>query len=112
MIRNSAMIITTNKGRRGFITFSIVVLAIPTPTNNTEPTGGVHKPIQRFKIIIIPKCTGSNPSFITTGKNMGVNMSTAGVISIKMPTNRSKRFMISKMIILLSLILNKPVLIS
>ena len=45
-----------NKGKRGLITFSILVLAIPTPTNNTDPTGGVQRPIHRFKTIIIPMC--------------------------------------------------------
>lgn len=57
-----------NKGKRGLITFSILVLAIPTPTNNTDPTGGVQRPIHRFKTIIIPNCIGSIPIDLTTGK--------------------------------------------
>ena len=61
-----------NNGSSGLITFSIDVFATPTPTKSTEPTGGVHSPMQRFKIIMIPKCTGSIPNFVTMGKNMGV----------------------------------------
>ncbi len=102
----------TNKGNNGLTTFSIDVLAIPTPTNKTEPTGGVQRPIQRFKIMMTPKCTGSIPNLVTIGKNIGVKMSTAGVISIKIPTSNRIKFMSNKIIILLSEMLKRPVLIS
>ena len=35
---------------------------------------------------MIPKCIGSTPNLVTTGKKIGVKISTAGVISIKVPT--------------------------
>ena len=101
-----------NKGNRGLITFSMDVFATPTPTNSTEPTGGVHRPMQRFKIIMMPKCTGSIPNFVTMGKNIGVNMSTAGVMSIKIPTISKIIFMMSNRAILLSVTDNSPELIS
>ena len=84
----------TNNGNNGFTTFSIVVLAIPTPTKRTDPTGGVHKPTHKFNTIMIPKCTGSIPNLVTTGKNIGVKISTAGVISIKIPTHNSSKLII------------------
>ena len=31
-----------------------------TPTNNAPPTGGVQSPMQRLKIIMMPKWTGSH----------------------------------------------------
>ena len=62
MINKRAKIIAKNNGMSGLITFCIDVLATPTPTKRTLPTGGVHSPIHKFKIIIIPKCTGSIPN--------------------------------------------------
>ncbi len=44
-----------NKGISGLITFCMEVFATPTPTKRTLPTGGVHKPIHKFKIMMIPK---------------------------------------------------------
>ena len=102
----------TNKGNNGLITFSMDVFATPTPTKSTEPTGGVHSPMQRFKIMMMPKCTGSIPNFVTMGKNIGVNMRTAGVMSIKMPTINNIKFMMSNRAILLSVMDKSPELIS
>src|SRR5699024_3982111 len=59
---------------------------------STEPTGGVQSPMQRLRIMMIPKCTGSMPISVTMGRKIGVKISTAGVISIKVPTKRSIRF--------------------
>ena len=50
---------------------------------------------------------GSIPIDLTIGKNMGVKINTAGVMSIKTPTNSSMRLMIKRITILLSLIPNK-----
>ena len=47
-------IMAINKDSNGFITFSTLVLASPIPTNRIEPKGGVHKPIHKFKTIMIP----------------------------------------------------------
>ena len=69
------------------MTFSILVLTTPIPTNKTDPTGGVHNPIHKFNTIIIPNCIGSIPIDLIIGRNMGVKINTAGVISINIPTN-------------------------
>ena len=55
MTNKRETIIARNKGISGLMTFCMDVFATPTPTNKTLPTGGVHKPIHKFKIIIIPK---------------------------------------------------------
>ena len=74
-----------------------------TPTNNKEPTGGVHNPMQRLTTMMIPKCTGSTPTLVTTGKKMGVKINTAGVISMNVPINNKIRLITSKITHLLSL---------
>src|SRR5690606_3025529 len=77
---------TPRNGNNWGITLVIGTFATPLPTNNKVPTGGVQTPIHRVRTMIIPKWTGCIPIAITTGKNIGVNISTAGVISIKVPT--------------------------
>ena len=89
-----------NKGSNGFITFSILVFASPIPTNSTDPTGGVHKPMHKFKTIMIPNWIGFIPIEVTIGKKIGVKINTAGVMSINIPTKSNKRLTINKMIIL------------
>ncbi|GAI07602.1 unnamed protein product [marine sediment metagenome] len=109
--RRRERIMAINKGRSGFKTLAILVPAIPHPMNRTLPTGGVHKPMLRFNTMIIPKWMGLTPNCTTTGKNMGVKMRTAGVISMNVPTRRRKRLIISKMITRLSEIAIRAALI-
>jgi len=68
----------------------------PQPTKRAFPTGGVMIPIHVLKIKMIPKCTGSSPSFMATGKKIGVKISTMGDISMKVPTMRRRTFMIRR----------------
>ena len=82
-----------------------VVLAIPQPRNRHVPTGGVQSPMHKFIIIIMPKCRGCMPRFLTTGRKMGVKIRTAGVMSINVPTVSNIRFMISR---IATLLLVKP----
>lgn len=96
------MIIAMKSGIRGLMTFVIEVSAIPTPTKRTEPTGGVQSPMQRFKTMMIPKCVGSIPRLTAMGRKMGVKIKTAGVMSMKVPTARRIKLIMSKMIIGLS----------
>ncbi|MOA07072.1 hypothetical protein D3C78_1267500 [compost metagenome] len=58
-------------------------------TNSTEPTGGVISPIPRLTIMIIPKCTGSIPSELVTGKSTGVKIRISGAMSISVPISSS-----------------------
>ena len=81
----------------------MLVFAIPTPTNRTEPTGGVQSPIQRLSISTIPKWIGSIPKEVTMGRKIGVKMSTAGVASINIPTTSRITFIIKRIMTLLSL---------
>src|SRR5690625_2090159 len=82
-------------------------LATPLPTNKSVPTGGVQSPIQRFITMMIPKCTGSIPNSVTRGKNIGVKINSAGVISMNVPITNKVRLIIRKtMIGLLTLLSN------
>ena len=38
------------------------------------PTGGVSRPIIRFSTMMMPKWTGSTPTFTATGSSTGVRM--------------------------------------
>ena len=104
VIRSKATIIAMKSGNNGLITLVMVVFATPTPINSMEPTGGVHRPILRFRIIMIPKCIGSIPSSITIGKKIGVKIRTAGVMSMNTPTNSRIRLIMISITNLLSLI--------
>lgn len=99
-------------GNNGLTTCDTETLAIPLPTNNMVPTGGVHKPIHKLSTKTIPKCTGCIPKASTTGKNIGVNIKTAGVISMKVPTINSTKLMTKNITILLLNCSNKKPLIS
>ena len=88
------------------MTFSILVLTTPIPTNKTDPTGGVHNPMHKFNTIIIPNCIGSIPMDLIIGRNMGVKINTAGVISINIPTNSNIRLIINNTINLFPLMFN------
>lgn len=87
------------KGINAFTTFSMLILLTLQPVNKIAPTGGVMQPIQRLKVIIIPKCTGFIPKLFAIGSSMGVNIKIAGVGSIKVPNTKSKIFIIIKTII-------------
>ncbi|MNG17680.1 hypothetical protein D3C84_1016840 [compost metagenome] len=69
------------------------------PMNNTVPTGGVSKPIPKFNISTIPKCTGSMPSEVTTGSRIGVMIRIKGAISMPQPNTSSNKLIMSKIMI-------------
>ena len=62
-----------------FNTTSSLQLPTRAATNKAMPNGGVIKPIARFVTIIKPKCTGSNPIDVATGKSIGAKIKIAGV---------------------------------
>ena len=66
------------------------------------PTGGVIKPMQRLKVMIIPNSTADKPQLKAIGKKIGVKINTAGVVSKKVPTNKRIRLMMSMITIGLS----------
>ena len=53
---------------------------------------------------MIPKCTGSTPTSIATGRKIGVVMTIRGAMSMKVPSASSMRLMISRVRIGLSVI--------
>ncbi len=78
-------------------------LATAQATKRILPTGGVHKPMQRFNTIMMPKCSGDMPKLTATGRKIGVKISTAGVMSMKMPTINKTRLISNRMMMGLSL---------
>lgn len=58
-------------GIDGFITSVIRGFPMLQPTNNTLPTGGVHSPTDRFRIIIMPNCNGEIPVLSMTCIRIG-----------------------------------------
>ena len=85
-----------------FTTVSIFCPLTALATNSTEPTGGVMRPIPRFIIMMIPKCTGSMPSSTTTGSRIGVRIRISGAMSIRQPNSSSIMLIINRMTYLLS----------
>ena len=76
----------------------MVILPTAAATNCTGPSGGVLRPMPRFRIMMTPKCTGSMPNFITTGRKIGVVMMISGAMSMKVPRTRSTMLIISRMV--------------
>ena len=79
----------------------MLILLIPQPTNNTEPTGGVMFPIHMLKINITPNCTSDIPRLCAIGRKIGVKIKIAGVISINIPTTNKMIFIKKKITYLL-----------
>ena len=63
--------------------------------NNTEPTGGVRRPIPQFRMTIIPNCTVLMPIDCATGSNIGVAIRIIGAMSIMQPNTSNIAFSIS-----------------
>ena len=90
--------------------FSSLVLAMAQVMKSTAPTGGEHNPIDRLSTSMMPNCSSLIPSSKATGKNMGVKISTAGVISKNAPTTISNRLIKRRISNGLSLIDNSALL--
>ena len=58
----------TRKGAVARVTSSNGSLATRAITNRTIPMGGVNVPMIKFRTITSPKCTGSTPTALTTGR--------------------------------------------
>ena len=59
--------------------------AMPLITNTLTPTGGVMTPISPTSTMITPNQIGSNPSYITTGKKIGIVTTIMAMESMKKP---------------------------
>src|SRR5215831_9353705 len=83
------------------MTCSMVTFPTAQPTKRIAPTGGWHNPMPRLSIMIMPKCTGSTPKLIITGKRIGVQIRIDGAISTKVPRISSKILIKNRMTYLL-----------
>ena len=93
VINMRAISMEMKMGIKGRTTLAMVVPPTLQPTKRQVPTGGVHRPMHRLAIMRMPKCTGCIPNPMTTGKNIGVKMRTAGVMSINVPTTSKRKLM-------------------
>src|SRR5699024_8398255 len=91
-----------NIGIIALIIFSNGTFPIVEATNKLTPSGGVTNPIARFITNMIPKCIGSIPIFVTTGKRIGVKITIAEIVSINIPTINKNILIINIIIIGLS----------
>lgn len=64
-------------------------------TNKQTPTGGVVRPIIRFNTAITAKWMGSTSTAKATFNRIGNKISSAAMVSIKVPTTISNRLMSS-----------------
>ena len=71
-------------------------LATPLKTKTLTPTGGVIRLISIVKVMMIPNQIGSNPSWITMGKTIGMANTIIESPSIKHP-NTTKAPMMAEM---------------
>ena len=60
------------------------------PTTMVGPTGGVSRPMPRLRIMMMPKCTGSMPNVLITGRKIGVQISSIGARSMNVPSSSSR----------------------
>ena len=67
--------------------------------------------MDKLNVIKIPKWTGSIPNSVTIGKKIGVKISNAGVISIKVPTINRIKLIINRITIGFSETVNNASLI-
>src|SRR5699024_1365999 len=78
------------------------ICAIDDVTKRHTPKGGVTIPMVKFTDITIPKCMGSIPAASTKGKNNGVKIETALIVSINVPAINKIMLIIKRSIIGLS----------
>ncbi|MNC87338.1 hypothetical protein D3C83_30570 [compost metagenome] len=56
---------------------------------STLATGGVCWPMARFKVTMMPKCTGSMPTAVASGSTIGTTRMIAAAECRNMPMNRN-----------------------
>ena len=61
------------------------------------PNGGETRPRLRFRVITIPRCTGSMPAWAATGRIIGVIISITGRESIGPPSKIRMMFNAKRM---------------
>jgi len=72
------------------------ILPMLDATKRHTPTGGVVSPIMRFRTAIMEKWIGSMPTWRATASSVGKRVSSAAMVSMKVPT-KSSRILIIRM---------------
>jgi hypothetical protein len=72
--RNTSMV--SSQGQVATVSSVMPILVMPEATYRFRPTGGWHMPTSMFTTMMMPKCTGSMPSFMAMGNRMGARIST------------------------------------
>ena len=78
------------------VTSQISAFATEHAVTNTLATGGVCWPIAKFKVTIMPKCTGSIPTAFTNGITIGTVRIIAATECKKKPITNKNTFSIAK----------------
>src|SRR5699024_12124862 len=91
------MTMTATNGSTPTATCSNLTLPTLEATNRLTPSGGVTKPIASDTTSTTPKWTGSMPTEVTTGSRIGVKMINAEIVSMNMPTIKSRMMMMTSM---------------
>ena len=86
----STIRLTARKGKLERLTVPIEVLPILEATKRHTPTGGVVSPIMRLRTAMTAKCIGSTSTVVATFNNMGNKISSAAIVSMKVPMKMSK----------------------
>ena len=89
MIIASTTVSTTIIGARSGIISRMLTRAMPEVTKRHTPTGGVIIPMVRLTATMTPKWMGSTPAEAASGSRSGVKMTSALMVSMKVPTIRS-----------------------
>ena len=89
--KTNTRILIPKKGSPALLTFPIEVLPMLDATNKHTPTGGVVRPMIKFRTAITVKCIGSTSTSIATFSKIGNKINKAAIVSMKVPTNISKR---------------------
>jgi hypothetical protein len=83
--------------RKGMFALEILLMEIfpmLEATKRHTPTGGVVRPIMRFSTAIMEKWIGSIPTWRATASSVGKRVSSAAMVSMKVPTKRSSKLII------------------
>ena len=92
VIKMSTNTLTIKNGKPALLTFAMETFPILEATNRQTPTGGVVKPMIKFKTAITAKCMGSTSTEIATFNKIGNSIKSAAMVSINVPTTISTIF--------------------
>ena len=95
------MIRGIRNGRIALYICSIVMFAVLAQINSDVPTGGVQRPIIRFRTRTTPRCTGSMPKEDISGIRNGTVIVITARASMNIPMIRNAMFRIRSMMYLL-----------